>query len=104
VDNTTVPTLINGTWNAIGKEAWGKSWKSSLFKFVPGPGNVVTGAVAGIITEAVGKTYTNVLADVCRGEVKLEDVNSEGYKDKIHDMFMELVNRSLSKRKETQNG
>jgi len=104
VNNTTVPTLINGTWSAIEKEAWGKSLKSSLFKFVPGPGNVVTGAIAGIITEAIGKTYTNVLADVCRGEVKIEEVNTEEYKKKIYDMFMELVNKSLAKRKEKQDG
>ena len=104
VDNTTVPTLINGTWNAIGKEVWGKSWKSSLFKFVPGPGNVITGTAAGIITEAVGKTYTNVLADVCRGEIGIEDINTPEYRKVIYDTFVDLINKSYAKNKEKQNG
>ena len=104
MNKETVDSVLTGTMNAIWPKVLGQSMKFSLFKTIPGVGNVISGATAAAITNSFGETYINLLTKVYTGEIQMQEVNTPEGKLMIQQMFESGMRSVSNKNKEAKDG
>lgn len=91
VEKATMLTIISGTIGTAGTTVLGRTVVSNLLKLIPGAGSVaggvISGATAALLTKALGETYIALLTRVATGEISIEDLGSDKYRDEIKKMF-----------------
>lgn len=91
VEKATMLTIISGTIGTAGTTVLGRTVVSNLLKLIPGAGSVaggvISGATAALLTKALGETYIALLTRVATGEISIEDLSSDKYRDEIKKMF-----------------
>ena len=90
VNDNSLYSLVSGTIAALGPTVIGRSVKHSLWKFIPGAGQVISAASAATITESLGETYISILIKVHKGELKIEDMTTPECKEMLNEMFLRL--------------
>lgn len=91
VEKATMLTIISGTIGTAGTTVLGRTVVSNLIKLIPGAGSVVGGAISGAtaaaLTTALGETYIALLSKVSTGELSLDELGSDSYREEIKKLF-----------------
>lgn len=100
LEKATLTAIVSSTIGTAGTTVLGKSIVSGLLKCIPGVGSVVGGAIsaatAGALTVALGEAYIILLTKICKGDMKIEDLNTKKGKAKIRDIFTEQLKMKRS--------
>lgn len=95
VNKSIIAALLSSTIGAGGATLLGKTFVSNILKFIPGAGSVVGGAIsagtAGIITAALGEAYIGVMELVFKGEMSIDDLDTNKGKEKMNLLFKEKL-------------
>ena len=99
IDKSIITALISSTIGTAGATVLGKTVVSNLLKLIPGAGSVAGGtisaATAGLITTALGYAYTEVMAKVFVGEMKIEDIETKQGRETMTNLFKEHLKRGF---------
>ena len=95
LEKATLTAIVSSTIGTAGTTVLGKSIVSGLLKCIPGVGSVVGGAIsaatAGALTVALGEAYIILLTKICKGDMKIEDLDTKKGKATIKDIFIEQL-------------
>ena len=79
----------------------GRAVVSNLLKLIPGIGTIAGGTVSGgtaaALTYALGRTYIQIVEWLYKGEMKEEDLETEGAKERIKDILMGNLKKDIEK-------
>lgn len=91
VSKSFLTGFISSTLGTAGATVLGKTIVSNILKCIPGVGTAVggtiSGATAGLLTTALGEAYIGIMEMIFKGEMKAEDLYSEGGKRKMQEIF-----------------
>lgn len=91
----TLMAIVSSTIGTAGTTVLGKTLVSNLLKLIPGVGTVVggviSGAAAAALTAALGEAYIIILALICKGDLKVSDLDTDKGKETITNVFKEQL-------------
>lgn len=91
VNKSIITALLSSTLGAGGATLVGKTVVSNLLKLIPGAGTVAGGAIsagtAGVITAALGEAYIGIMELVFKGDMSIDEINTEKGKKKLFEIF-----------------
>ena len=95
VNKSIITALVSSTIGAGGATILGKTIASNLLKLIPGVGTVAGGSIsagtAGVITAALGEAYIGIMELVFKGEMSLNDINSDQGKKTMTNIFKQQL-------------
>ena len=95
VNKSIITALLSSTIGPGGATLLGKAVVSNILKFIPGAGSVVGGSIsagtAGLITAALGEAYIGIMELVFKGEMSIDDLNTENGKETMTKMFKQWL-------------
>ena len=95
IDKGTITAVVSSTVGTTGATVLGKTIVSNLFKFVPGVGSVVGGAISGstaaALTAALGEAYIGILTMICEGELKQSALGTDEGKRIMNQLFQDSL-------------
>ena len=95
IEKTTLVGVLTATIGTGGATILGKTVVAGLFKLIPGAGTVVGGAISGatasLITTALGEAYIKILEMICKGEMKIEDLETKKGQDILTRVFRDFL-------------
>lgn len=98
ITKAILSTILAGTIGTVGATVLGKTIVSNVLKFIPGVGSVagavISGGTAAAITTALGKAYISILSKVYKGEMELNELETEAGKEAIRKAFEEHLKNS----------
>lgn len=95
IEKGTIATIITGVIGTAGTTVAGKTIVANLIKFIPVVGSVVggviSGATAAALTAALGESYIAIMNMVAKGDLKMEELNSNKGRKIISTIFKERL-------------
>ena len=95
IEKGTLVAIVTATIGTAGTTVLGKTIVSGLLKLIPGVGSAVGGAIsaatAAALTAALGEAYIFILIKICKGEMKLADLETEEGRKLITQVFKEKL-------------
>ncbi|MFT9266249.1 YcjF family protein [Oenococcus sp.] len=100
IEKKTLETVIPAVLGVLGAIAGGKSLASSILKLIPGVGTavggVISGAVGGTITIALGNAYIELMELVIAGKVNLDAIAPDDLKKLFQGLLADYLQHSPS--------
>lgn len=97
VNKSIITAFLSSTLGAGGTTILGKTIVSNLLKLIPGVGTVAGGAIsagtAGLLTAALGEAYIGIMELVFRGEMSINDLETEAGKKMMFTLFKEQLKK-----------
>ncbi len=97
VNKSIITAFLSSTLGAGGTTILGKTIVSNLLKLIPGVGTVAGGAIsagtAGLLTAALGEAYIGIMELVFRGEMNINDLETEAGKKMMFTLFKEQLKK-----------
>ena len=95
IEKGTIAAIVSATIGTAGTTVLGKTIVSNLIKFIPGVGSVVggviSGATAAALTAALGEAYIIIMVMICKGELSLDELNTEQGKNEVTRIFTDQL-------------
>ena len=91
LDKTFLIGFVSSTIGTISATLIGKKVVTTLLSLIPKlgklAGGMISGAVAGVLTTALGEAYIQIMAMVFTGEMSQEDFENEAGKEKMNEIY-----------------
>lgn len=95
IEKGTIAAIISSTIGTAGATVLGKAIVSNLIKLIPGVGSVaggvISGATAAALTAALGEAYIIIMTMICKGEFKIEDLETDKGKKMVSEIFTDQL-------------
>ena len=87
----TLSTIISGTIGTAGATVLGKTIVANILKTIPISGSIIGGAIsaatAAALTAALGEAYIAVLVQISKGQISIQELDTEKGKKEIREIF-----------------
>lgn len=97
LDKTFLIGFVSSTIGTISATLIGKKVVTTLLSLIPKlgklAGGMISGAVAGVLTTALGEAYIQIMAMVFTGEMSQEDFENEAGKEKMNEIYREELKK-----------
>lgn len=95
IEKTTLVGVLTATIGTGGATILGKTVVAGLLKLIPRADTVVGGAISGatalLVTTALGEAYIKILEMICKGEMKIEDLETKKGQDILAGAFKDFL-------------
>ena len=95
ITTSTLATLLSSVLGSGGATLLGKAVVTSIFKLIPGAGQVVGGVIsastASVITIALGEAYIGVMELIFKGDMKLDDLGTAKGREAMSKLFKQSL-------------
>lgn len=97
LDKTFLIGFASSTIGTISATLIGKKVVTTLLSLIPKlgklAGGMISGAVAGVLTTALGEAYIQIMSMVFTGEMSQEDFENEAGKEKMNEIYREELKK-----------
>lgn len=97
LDKTFLIGFVSSTIGTISATLIGKKVVTTLLSLIPKlsklAGGMISGAVAGVLTTALGEAYIQIMSMVFTGEMSQEDFENEAGKEKMNEIYREELKK-----------
>lgn len=97
LDKTFLIGFVSSTIGTISATLIGKKVVTTLLSLIPKlgklAGGMISGAVAGVLTTALGEAYIQIMSMVFTGEMTQEDFENEAGKEKMNEIYREELKK-----------
>lgn len=97
LDKTFLIGFASSTIGTISATLIGKKIVTTLLSLIPKlgklAGGMISGAVAGVLTTALGEAYIQIMSMVFTGEMSQEDFENEAGKEKMNEIYREELKK-----------
>lgn len=87
----TLSTIVSGTIGTAGATVLGKTIVANILKTIPISGSIIGGAIsaatAAALTAALGEAYIAVLVQISKGQISIQELDTEKGKKEIREIF-----------------
>lgn len=101
VDKGTISAIVSCMVGISGTTFGGKAIVSGLLKLIPGVGSAlgatISAATATALTTALGEAYILIMNMICKGEMKVSDLQTEAGKEIISGIFKKQLSLKRDK-------
>lgn len=91
IEKGTIAAILSSTIGTTGTTVLGKTVVANLLKFIPGVGSaaggVISGGTAATLTAALGEAYISIMLMICKGDLKLSELDTAEGKQKVQQIF-----------------
>ena len=95
IDKSSLVSIISATIGVAGTTVLGKTVVANLLKLIPGGGSIAGGTISGTtaaaLTTALGEAYIVVMINICKGKMKLSDLQTRKGKKELKKIFKEKL-------------